>query len=116
MFHKVKSNSNVRLLADLAALGLQFQLTSKKDFSALESAGICALASSVLISPAKMNSLLREAAKQAVPLLSFDCENELVKICKTHPDAQLLLDVSSFQFPQGKMKKLNVFSKLTFSK
>ncbi|CAG5095035.1 Oidioi.mRNA.OKI2018_I69.XSR.g14000.t1.cds [Oikopleura dioica] len=100
MFHKVKSNNNVRLLADLAELGLQFQLTSKKDFSALESAGLCP-SSSVLISPAKMNSLLREAEKQSVPLLSFDCENELVKIRKTHPDAQLLLDVSSFQFPQA---------------
>ena len=100
MYHKVKSNSDPRLLNDLFDMGMRFQLTTKKDFSALESAGI-PTSDSVLISPAKMNSLLKEANKAHVPFLSFDCENELIKIAKFHQDAELLLDLSSFKFPEG---------------
>ena len=100
MFHKVKSNSDPRLLSDLFDMGVRFQLTTKKDFFVLESAGISA-SDSILINSAKMNSLIKEAKKAHVPFLSFDCENELIKIAEFHPDAELLLDLSSFKFPEG---------------
>jgi len=108
MYHKVKSNSDPRLLSDLFDMGLRFQLTTKKDFSVLESAGIPA-SDSVLISAAKMNSLLKEAKKAHVPFLSFDCENELIKIAKFHPDAELLLDLSCFKFPEAIGISRNLF-------
>lgn len=108
MYHKVKSNSDPRLLNDLFDMGMRFQLTTKKDLSALESAGIPA-SDSVLISPAKMNSLLKEANKAHVPFLSFDCENELIKIAKFHQDAELLLDLSCFKFPEAIGISRNLF-------
>jgi len=108
MFHKVKSNSDPRLISDLFDMGLRFQLTTKKDFSVLESASI-PTSESVLINPAKMNSLIKEAKKAHVPFLSFDCENELTKIAKFHPDAELLLDLSSFEFPEAIGISRNLF-------
>lgn len=108
MFHKVKSNSDPRLLSDLFDMGVRFQLTTKKDFFVLESAGISA-SDSILINSAKMNSLIKEAKKAHVPFLSFDCENELIKIAEFHPDAELLLDLSSFKFPEAIGISRNLF-------
>lgn len=94
LLHHVKSNNNPDLLLALADLGIQFQLSTKKDIEALVAAGL-STEDSILANSCKVNSLIKAASKANVSCMSFDSENELVKIKKSYPSAELILQITT---------------------
>ncbi|GIX92708.1 ornithine decarboxylase [Caerostris extrusa] len=88
-YYAVKCNSDPMLLSLLVSLGIRFDCASKGEIDAALAAG--AEPSDIIIyaHPFKSNTFLRYAASSVnVDLMTFDCEQELVKIKRVFPQAR----------------------------
>lgn len=91
-FHVIKSNPVEPLLNFLADSGCGFAIGSKKE---LEVAQKLELEKVFFAAPVKVNSHIKAAATSGIDLLAFEDENEIRKIKKSHPDAKLVLRIST---------------------
>jgi ornithine decarboxylase len=89
-YYAVKSNNNPILLKTLNSLGINYDCASKTEIKT-----ILKLTNNpskiIFANPCKLVSHLEYAKEQSVNLLTFDCEEELYKIKKYHPNSRLIL-------------------------
>uniref|UniRef100_A0A8D3ADM1 Orn/DAP/Arg decarboxylase 2 N-terminal domain-containing protein n=1 Tax=Scophthalmus maximus TaxID=52904 RepID=A0A8D3ADM1_SCOMX len=93
-YYTVRCNSSPAVIEVLAALGTGFICTNKLELELVQSHGIPS--EDIIYSGiCKQVSQIKYAAKNGIDLLVCDNEAELRKISRCHPNAKLLLQVSS---------------------
>ncbi|XP_065061735.1 ornithine decarboxylase-like isoform X4 [Rhopilema esculentum] len=104
-FYAVKCVPARLVLKLLSHYGLGFDCASKSEMEAVLSLGVSP-DRIIFAHTVKMASHLRYAAENKVAMMTFDCEDELHKIKKIYPDAELLIrirvDDSKSRFKLGK--------------
>jgi ornithine decarboxylase len=88
----VKCNGDPALLSVLAALGSGFDCASVAEMKAVAAAGVTP-DRIIYANPCKLESHIRHAVSAGVKRTTFDAEDELYKIQKVHPGAELLLRI-----------------------
>lgn len=92
--YPLKYNSDSKLMKLLSTEGFGFSVSSKKDIEQL--ANLKLLSRDVMMTmPCRLNSQLKSASANKIGILTFDSESELSKIAKFHPEAKLLLRIST---------------------
>ena len=90
--YAVKCNPNTRIISLLACLGTNFDCASIKEMSQVLSSNISP--NRILFAnPIKTAQALQVAALNGVTKMTFDNADELRKIARFHPDAQLYLRI-----------------------
>jgi ornithine decarboxylase len=89
-FYAVECNNYKLLLTVLAALGCNFDCASKGEIEAVLELGV-APDRIIYANPCKTASYIKHAAARQVRMMTFDNEQELYKIMKLYPDAELVL-------------------------
>ncbi|KAK3491323.1 ornithine decarboxylase [Neurospora crassa] len=91
-FYAVKCHPDERLLQLLAALGTGFDCASKAEIEQVLRMGVDP-SRIIYAQPCKTNSYLRYVAQQGVRQMTFDNADELRKIARLYPDAELFLRI-----------------------
>ncbi|RDX46258.1 ornithine decarboxylase [Lentinus brumalis] len=91
-FYAVKCNPDPYVLRLLAALGTGFDCASNNEINAVLALGV-APERIIFANPCKATSFIRSAAKARVDMMTFDNTDELYKIARTHPGAQLVVRI-----------------------
>lgn len=91
-FYAVKCNPDPKVLQLLAGLGTGFDCASKAEIDQVLSMGV-EPARIIYAQPCKTNSYVRYVANQGVKQMTFDNADELRKIAKLFPDAELFLRI-----------------------
>ncbi|MHB1909805.1 MAG: type III PLP-dependent enzyme [Nitrososphaerales archaeon] len=92
IFYALKSNHNPVIIEVLAQLGAGFDVASKGEISLIRSLGIPS-EKMLFANPIKDTSHIAKAQAEDVNLMTFDGEDELLKIAQLHPQCQLLLRI-----------------------
>ncbi|KAG8969103.1 hypothetical protein FRC03_004418 [Tulasnella sp. 419] len=92
-FYAVKCNPDPYVLRLLAALGTGFDCASHGEISQVLSVGGIDPSRIIFANPCKANSFIRHAARAGVHKMTFDNMDELHKIAKTHPGAELVVRI-----------------------
>ncbi|XP_016893661.1 antizyme inhibitor 1 isoform X2 [Cynoglossus semilaevis] len=93
-YYNVRCNSSSAVIAVLAALGSGFICNNKSELELVQGHGIPS-EDIIYSSFCKQVSHIKYAAKNGIDLLVCDNEAELRKISRSHPNAKLLLQVST---------------------
>lgn len=93
-YYPVRCNSSPTVIDFLAALGTGFICTNKTELELVQSRGVPS-EDIIFSGVSKQLSQMKYAAKNGVNLLVCDNEVELCKISRCHPNAKLLLQVST---------------------
>ncbi|XP_038568137.1 antizyme inhibitor 1-like isoform X2 [Micropterus salmoides] len=93
-YYAVRCNSSPAVIEVLAALGTGFICTNKSELELVHSHGIPS-EDIIYGGVCKQVSQIKYAAKNSIDLLVCDNEAELRKISRCHPNAKLLLEVST---------------------
>lgn len=91
-FYAVKCNPDPMVLQLLAGLGTGFDCASKAEIEQVLSIGVDP-SRIIYAQPCKTNSYVRYVANQGVKQMTFDNADELRKIAKLFPDAELFLRI-----------------------
>lgn len=91
-FYAVKCNPDPQLLRLLACLGTGFDCASKTEIEQVLNMGVNP-ERIIYAQPCKTNSYLRYVSNQGVRQMTFDNADELRKIAKLYPDAELFLRI-----------------------
>lgn len=91
-FYAVKCNPDPQLLRLLACLGTGFDCASKTEIEQVLGMGV-EPTRIIYAQPCKTNSYLRYVANQGVRQMTFDNADELRKIAKLFPEAELFLRI-----------------------
>lgn len=91
-FYAVKCNDDAMICETLARQGSGFDCASKAEMAMILKLGVSP-DDIIFAHPAKQISHLRYAAEHGVRKMTFDNEDELIKIKKHHPNAQLVLRI-----------------------
>ncbi|KAI1171229.1 ornithine decarboxylase [Nemania sp. FL0916] len=91
-FYAVKCNPDPKVLELLAGLGTGFDCASKAEIEQVLSMGVDP-ARIIYAQPCKTNSYVRYVANQGVKQMTFDNADELRKIAKLYPGAELFLRI-----------------------
>jgi ornithine decarboxylase len=91
-FYAVKCNGDPKLLEMLAALGTGFDCASKTEIETILGMGVDP-SRIIYAQPCKTNSYVRYVANQGVRQMTFDNPDELRKIARLFPDAELYLRI-----------------------
>ncbi|KAI1199889.1 ornithine decarboxylase [Nemania serpens] len=91
-FYAVKCNPDPKVLQLLAGLGTGFDCASKTEIEQVLDMGVDP-ARIIYAQPCKTNSYVRFVASQGVKQMTFDNADELRKIAKLFPDAELFLRI-----------------------
>ncbi|KAI8624330.1 ornithine decarboxylase [Xylariaceae sp. FL1651] len=91
-FYAVKCNPDPKVLQLLAGLGTGFDCASKAEIEQVLHMGVDA-SRIIYAQPCKTNSYVRFVANQGVKQMTFDNADELRKIAKLFPDAELFLRI-----------------------
>lgn len=89
----VKCNPDPYVLRLLAALGTGFDCASNGEISQILKMGGVDPSRIIFANPCKATSFVRNAAKAGVDLMTFDNADELYKIARAHPGAQLVIRI-----------------------
>nr|XP_040020036.1 antizyme inhibitor 1-like [Gasterosteus aculeatus aculeatus]XP_040020037.1 antizyme inhibitor 1-like [Gasterosteus aculeatus aculeatus] len=99
-YYPVRCNSSPAVIEVLAVLGAGFICTNKSELELVQSHGVPS--EDIIYSGiCKQVSQIKYAAKNGIDLLVCDNEAELRKISRCHPNAKLLLQVSTEASIQG---------------
>lgn len=93
-YYAVRCNSSPAVIEVLSALGTGFVCTNKSELELLQNHGIPS-EDIIYSGVCKQVSQIKYAAKNGIDLLVCDNEAELRKISRCHPNAKLLLQVST---------------------
>jgi ornithine decarboxylase len=103
IFYAIKCNSDPMILRTLASLGVGFDVASNGEINmAIESD--VDRGKIIYANPCKRSEHISYARSQNVSLLTFDNENELLKIAHLHPSARLILRIVVDDVTTSKMK------------
>ncbi|CAG8709477.1 28125_t:CDS:2, partial [Dentiscutata erythropus] len=91
-FYAVKCNPDPLLLRLLASLGTGFDCASKVEIQTVLDIGVDP-SKIIYANPCKQASFVRYAAEHSVKMMTFDNSDELYKIKRYFPDAQLVLRI-----------------------
>lgn len=91
-FYAVKANPDPKVLELLTALGTGFDCASKNEIEQMRSMGVIP-ERIIYAQPCKTSSYLRYARQQGVRQMTFDNADELRKIAKLYPEAELFLRI-----------------------
>ncbi|KAI8087831.1 pyridoxal-dependent decarboxylase [Gilbertella persicaria] len=91
-FFAVKSNPDPMVVKLLASLGCGFDCASKQEIQQVLDYGVDP-SRIIYANPCKQASFIRYAAQQSVCRMTFDNAEELYKIKKLYPDAELVLRI-----------------------
>jgi ornithine decarboxylase len=91
-FYAVKCNPDTKLLGLLSALGTGFDCASKAEIEQVLNLGVDP-SRIIYAQPCKTNSYVRYVAQQGVRQMTFDNADELRKIARLYPDAELFLRI-----------------------
>ncbi|KAH8160592.1 hypothetical protein CIB48_g7654 [Xylaria polymorpha] len=91
-FYAVKCNPDPKVLQLLASLGTGFDCASKAEIEQVLDMGVDP-SRIIYAQPCKTNSYVRFVANQGVKQMTFDNADELRKIAKLFPDAELFLRI-----------------------
>ncbi|KAL2262587.1 hypothetical protein VTK26DRAFT_852 [Humicola hyalothermophila] len=91
-FYAVKCNPDPKLLRLLAALGTGFDCASKAEIEQILNLGVDP-SRIIYAQPCKTNSYVRYVANQGVRQMTFDNADELRKIARLFPEAELYLRI-----------------------
>ncbi|KAI1283400.1 ornithine decarboxylase [Xylaria sp. FL0933] len=91
-FYAVKCNPDPKVLQLLAGLGTGFDCASKAEIEQVLDMGVDP-SRIIYAQPCKTNSYVRYVASQGVKQMTFDNADELRKIAKLYPDAELFLRI-----------------------
>jgi ornithine decarboxylase len=91
-FYAVKCNSDSKLLELLSALGTGFDCASKNEIEQVLNLGVDP-SRIIYAQPCKTNSYVRYVANQGVRQMTFDNADELRKIARLFPEAELYLRI-----------------------
>jgi len=91
-FYAVKCNNDPGILQVLAALGTGFDCASKAEIEQVLAMGVDP-SRIVYANPCKMRSHIKYAREENVAKMTFDNEEELLKIKEFYPDAQLIIRI-----------------------
>lgn len=116
-FYAMKCNNDPKVLETMVSLGTSFDCASLEEIKTVLNYGI-APEKIIFANPCKAVSHLKFAAKNRVHKMTFDNSDELYKIKKIHPEAQLIIRIHvddsksicqlgvKFGVPLGKTKSL----------
>jgi ornithine decarboxylase len=97
-YFAVKCNPDPAVVRVLAAVGAHFDCASTEEIELVQRAGAMARdemdSRIVFANPCKQRSHLKQAASLGVGLMTFDGEDELLKVRDLHPRARLLLRIA----------------------
>ena len=103
VFYAVKCNSDPVILRTLASLGVGFDVASTGEINmAIESD--TTREKIIYANPCKRAEHISYARSQNINLMTFDNENELLKIAHYHPTAKLILRIVVDDITNAKMK------------
>ncbi|KAK3308924.1 pyridoxal-dependent decarboxylase [Chaetomium strumarium] len=91
-FYAVKCNPDPKLLELLSALGTGFDCASKNEIEQVLGLGVDP-SRIIYAQPCKTNSYVRYVASQGVRQMTFDNADELRKIARLYPEAELFLRI-----------------------
>ena len=91
-YFAVKSNPDIKIISLLAQLGCNFDCASKSEIGTVLNI-VDDPGRIIFANPCKTPSHITYARNNNVNLMTFDCIEELVKIQKLHPTANLLLRI-----------------------
>lgn len=91
-FYAVKCNPDPQLLRLLASMGTGFDCASKNEIEQVLKMGVSP-ERIIYAQPCKTNSYVRYVAKEGVRQMTFDNADELRKIAKLFPEAELFLRI-----------------------
>ncbi|KAK9777554.1 putative Ornithine decarboxylase [Seiridium cardinale] len=91
-FYAVKCNPDPQVIQLLAGLGTGFDCASKSEIEQVLNVGVDP-SRIIYAQPCKTNSYVRYVASQGVKQMTFDNADELRKIAKLYPDAELYLRI-----------------------
>ncbi|KAI0884372.1 pyridoxal-dependent decarboxylase [Annulohypoxylon maeteangense] len=91
-FYAVKCNPDPKVIQLLAGLGTGFDCASKSEIEQVLNLGVDP-SRIIYAQPCKTNSYVRYVANQGVKQMTFDNADELRKIAKLFPDAELFLRI-----------------------
>jgi ornithine decarboxylase len=92
-YYAVKCNNNSVLLSTLAGLGCNFDCASKGELDQIMAMGIPP-ARIIFANPCKTASHIRYAASCGVRMMTFDNDQELYKVQRLHPEAEMVLRIA----------------------
>lgn len=93
-FYAVKANSHPEIIRTLSSLGSCFDVASKQEVQLVRELGI-GPNRMVFANTIKRKKSLALAREIGLRLMTYDNLNELYKIAKVHPEAELLLRITS---------------------
>ncbi|XP_055079743.1 antizyme inhibitor 2-like [Periophthalmus magnuspinnatus] len=92
-FYAVKCNPTAEVLRTLVALGTGFDCASKREIEKVLSLGVTP-DRIIYANTTKPQSHIRYGSAAGVDMMTFDCEEELLKISTSHSKAKLVLRIS----------------------
>jgi len=92
-FYAVKCNNDPLLLKVLADLGTGFDCASKAEFDTILENKLTEPSHIIYANPCKTRSFIKHAALRNVKLMTFDNEEELVKIVGLHEEPEMVLRI-----------------------
>ncbi|XP_055007034.1 LOW QUALITY PROTEIN: ornithine decarboxylase-like [Boleophthalmus pectinirostris] len=92
-FYAMKCNNTPAVIRTLSALGIGFDCASKGEIEILLSMGVTP-DRIIYANVTKPPSHISYACASGVDMMTFDCEEELLKISTFHPKAKLVLRIS----------------------
>ncbi|KAG8451606.1 hypothetical protein GDO86_003702 [Hymenochirus boettgeri] len=93
-FYAVKCNSSKEVLQTLAVLGAGFDCASMGEMEMILRMGVPAT-DIIYANTCKQVSHIKYAAKHGIHRMTFDCENELVKLSTANPHAEMVLRIKT---------------------
>ncbi|CAH2222221.1 ornithine decarboxylase [Pelobates cultripes] len=93
-FYAVKCNNSRVVVKLLADLGAGFDCASKPEIEFVQEIGVKP-EQIIYANPCKQISQIRFAAKSGVQMMTFDNEEELVKVSQSHPNAKMVLRITT---------------------
>ncbi|RKP22058.1 hypothetical protein ROZALSC1DRAFT_10641 [Rozella allomycis CSF55] len=91
-YYAVKCNPDARVIEKLAALGANFDCASRAEIDLVLSLGVDA-SRIIYANPCKQGSSITYAKEKGINVMTFDNEDELVKVQKHFPEAELVLRI-----------------------
>uniref|UniRef100_A0A914V787 ornithine decarboxylase n=2 Tax=Plectus sambesii TaxID=2011161 RepID=A0A914V787_9BILA len=93
-FYAVKCNSDPILMRVLADCGAGFDCASKKEIDLVLDNGLTSPDRIIYANPCKTRNYIKHALNRGVDMMTFDNEEELLKIRELHPNAKMVLRIA----------------------
>ncbi|KAK0410443.1 hypothetical protein QR680_005133 [Steinernema hermaphroditum] len=93
-FYAVKCNDDLTLMTVLASLGTGFDCASKAEIDVVLNNKLSSPDRIVYANPCKTRSFVKHAEARGISMMTFDNEEELLKVSATHANPQMILRIA----------------------